>query len=89
MTPARDPKQSFQLATCGKYMGGGIMEEELWRRNHGGIIGGGIMDVELWRTSRRHLGDIWEAFGKHFEFIWDAFGRHLEGWRLRRHLGGI
>ena len=64
-------------------------EEESWRRNHGGIIGGGIMDVELWRTSRRHLGDIWQAFGKHFEFIWDAFGRHLEGWRLRKHVGGI
>ena len=81
------------------------LEEESWRRKHGGIIGGGIMDVELWKSnedqswrrhlgcicepSRRHLGDIWESFGKHFEFIWYAFGKHLEGWRSRGHLGGI
>ena len=55
------------------------IEDQSWRRHLGCIC----------EPSRKQLGDIWESFGKHFEFIWYAFGRHLEGWRLRKHLGGI
>ena len=55
------------------------MEEESWRRNHGGAI----MEEESWRRNpggaslRRHLGGIWlggimEASGKHLGGIWEA-----------------
>ena len=48
------------------------MEEESWRRNHGG----GIMEEE---SSRRHpgghLGGIWGASGRHLGGIWEGSGR--------------
>ena len=58
--------------------GGGIMEEESLRRNHGG---------DIWGASGSFLGGIWERFGSHLGVIWEAFGgleaqeaygRHLE-----------
>ena len=39
------------------------------------------LEVELWRSN--------EDWRLRWGIIWDAFGRHLEGWRLRKHLGGI
>jgi hypothetical protein len=41
------------------------MEEESWRRNHGG----GVAEGE---SLRRHLGGIWEASGRHLGSIWEA-----------------
>ena len=51
--------------------GGGIMEEEFWKRNNGGAI----MDEQSWRIN--HGGDSWRAYGSHLGGIWEAFGRHL------------
>ena len=61
--------------------GGGIMEGESWRSNHrGGIIGGGIMEEESWR----HCGGIMEE---------ESWRRNLGGGSMEeesgRHLGGI
>ena len=44
---------------------GGIMEEQSWRRSHGGAImeenhGGAIIE----KSSGEHLGGIWGSFGK-------------------------
>ena len=55
-----------------------IMEEQSWRRNHGGAImeenhGGAIME----ETSGEHLGGIWEASGRHLGGIWEALGSRL------------
>ena len=56
------------------------MEEESWRRNHGG----GIMEEE---SSRRHpgghLGGIWGASGRHLGDIWGASGRLKDPRRLQ------
>ncbi len=62
MTPARDPKQLFLMATWMRNRGGGVMEETSLTRNHGGGImeetslmrnhGGGAMDEESWRRHR-------------------------------------
>ena len=50
------------------------MEEESWRRNHGGIIWGAI-----WEPSGSHLGAIWEAFGRHLGGIWGGLaGKELQ-----------
>ena len=38
------------------------MEEEFWRRNHGGVL-------RHLETSGRHLGGIWEALGKLRELL--------------------
>ena len=54
-----------------RHHGGGILEEESWRRN----LGRGILEEESWRryleASGRHLGGIWEASGR---VIWEASG---------------
>ena len=62
--------------------GGGIIEEESWRSNHGG----GIMEEE---PCRRHLRSIWEASERRLGGIWEASGRLLGGiWEAPGRLGG-
>ena len=52
--------------------GGGIMEKGSWKRNHGG---GGIIEEESWR--RNHVGVIGEEASSqsHLGSIWEASGR--------------
>ena len=60
-----------------RHHGGGIMEEESWKRNHGR----GIMEEESWR--RNHGGGIREEESGQGQGqgpgpgIWGAFGRHF------------
>ena len=70
------------------------MDEESWRRHHGGGIwrrhhGGGIIEGGIMEGSGRRLGGIWEAYwasGKHLGGIWEApgswggHGRREAGW---------
>ena len=71
--------------------GGGIMEEESWRRNHGEDIideeswrrnhGGDIIDEESWR--RNHGGGIWRRLS------WELSGHWRLSWELSGHSLGL
>ena len=67
------------------------MEEESWRRNHGGDIidkeswrrnhGGDIIDEESWR--RNHGGGIWRRLS------WELSGHWRLSWELSGHSLGL
>ena len=108
MTPARDPKQLFLRATRmrnhegdimqGDIMedasGGGFMDEESWRRHHGGGIREASWTRHLEEASWRRPGDIWRRHhgGGIME---EASGRRHQGEGImeeaswRRHHGGV
>ena len=66
--------------------GGGILEEESWRRNHGGGI---YASGNIREAIGRHLGSIWEASGRHMGGIWEASGKLQDPRRLQEAPGGV